>query len=209
MSFLAAKKSSPQTAAIWPAYTGLQLQTATNTLPIPLLWGMSKLAVNIFFYANFRAIPVYTPRQSAGKGAIFGGRGRRRIHLVFSGWNYTADLMMALCEGPIVGVNQVWQGQSTYGDGQFDDDGRRRIGRRLGAVLARTHAVRRRDAQAPWGYLAANYPSAKPRLSRHGLCLRGEFRSRRLGQHRHAELRGARARSSARARMDSTPIRRK
>ena len=42
MSFLAAKKASPQTAAIWPAYTGLQLQTATNTLPIPLVWGMRR-----------------------------------------------------------------------------------------------------------------------------------------------------------------------
>ena len=81
MSFLASKKASPQTAAIWPAYTGLQLQTATNTLPIPLVWGMSKLAVNVFFYANFQAVPVYTPQQSAGKGSIFGGGGGRRRHL--------------------------------------------------------------------------------------------------------------------------------
>jgi hypothetical protein len=98
MSFLAAKKASPQTAAIWPAYTGLQLQTATNTLPIPLVWGMSKLAVNVFFYANFRAVPVYTPQQSAGKGSIFGGGGGG-VTWSLSGWNYSADLMMALCEG--------------------------------------------------------------------------------------------------------------
>jgi hypothetical protein len=41
---------------------------------------------------------VYTPRQSAGKGSIFGGGGGG-VTWSLSGWNYSADLMMALCEG--------------------------------------------------------------------------------------------------------------
>jgi hypothetical protein len=116
MSFLVAKKSSPNSAMVWPSYTGLQLQTATNVLPIPLLWGMSKLAVNIIYYANFRANPVYSPTPMTGKGgALSGSKGGQGYIWSVSGWTYSADLMMALCEGPIVGVNQVYQGQSIYG----------------------------------------------------------------------------------------------
>ena len=207
MSFLAAKKASPQTAAIWPAYTGLQLQTATNTLPIPLVWGMSKLAVNVFFYANFRAVPVYTPQQSAGKGSIFSGGGGG-VTWSLSGWNYSADLMMALCEGPIVGVNQVWQSQSTYG-AQFTTTGGVVSGGGSGlSSLGLTLFDGAPDPSA-LGLSRRELSEPKPRLSRHGLCLRGEFRPRRLGQHRHAELRGSGAALSARARTDSTPIRRK
>ena len=158
MSFLASKKASPQTAAIWPAYTGLQLQTATNTLPIPLVWGMSKLAVNVFFYANFQAVPVYTPQQSAGKGSIFGGGGGGGVTWSLSGWNYSADLMMALWEGPIVGVNQVWQSQSTYGT-QFTTTGGVVSGGGSGLSSLGLTLFDGAPNQAPWGYLAANYSS--------------------------------------------------
>jgi hypothetical protein len=41
---------------------------------------------------------VYTPQQSAGKRSIFGGGGGGGVTWSLSGWNYSADLMMALCE---------------------------------------------------------------------------------------------------------------
>ena len=84
-----------------PEYTGLQIQTAVNTLPIPIVWGMSKLAPNIVWYNNFQAIP-----QGGG-----GGKGGNSPP---SGYDYTADIIMALCEGGIAGVNRIWRGQSTY-----------------------------------------------------------------------------------------------
>ncbi len=37
-----------------PDYTGLQIQTAVNTLPIPILWGTSKLAPNVIWYNDFQ-----------------------------------------------------------------------------------------------------------------------------------------------------------
>ncbi len=154
MSFLSAKKASPQSAAIWPAYTGLQLQTAANTLPVPLVWGMSKLAVNIFFYANFQATPVFTPQQSTGKG--FGGGGG--VTWSLSGWTYSADLMMALCEGPITGVNQIWQGQSVYGT-QFTTTGGVVTGGGSGLSSLGLTLFDGTVGQAPWGYLAAHYPT--------------------------------------------------
>lgn len=165
MSFLAAKKASPHSAAIWPTYTGLQLQTAANVLPIPLLWGLNKAAPNIVFYSNFQAHPLLEAQQQGGKGgALKGGGGGPQI----VGWYYTADLIMALCEGPIVGINQVYQGQAVYG-APFTTTGASHGGvggwtltvgdggsglSAIGATL-----FNGTTPQAVWGYLAATYAS--------------------------------------------------
>jgi hypothetical protein len=84
-----------------PDYTGLQLQTAVATLPIPICYGRQKLAPNVVFYANFR-----TQDVKSGKGGLFAGP--------TASYNYTADIIMALCEGPISGIGYVWRDQSTY-----------------------------------------------------------------------------------------------
>ena len=55
--------------ATTPDYTGLQIQTAVNTLPIPIVWGMSKLAPNVIWYNNFQT------HYGGGKG----GRQRRPV----------------------------------------------------------------------------------------------------------------------------------
>jgi len=160
MSFLVAKKSSPNSAMIWPSYTGLQLQTATNVLPIPLLWGMNKLAVNIIYYANFRANPVYSPTPVTGKGgALSGSKGGQGYTWSVSGWTYSADLTMALCEGPIVGVNQVYQGQSIYGTAYASANGSVSGGGSGLSSLGLT-LFAGSTPQSPWGYLAANNAGA-------------------------------------------------
>jgi hypothetical protein len=113
MGFLGQHRSQ-QSAAQLPQYTGLQLQTATNALPVPLVYGMQKLGVNVIYYANFTPVPVFEPQQSSGKGGVFGGGGGGSVTWQQTGWRYTADLELAICEGPIVDIGQVWSGQSTY-----------------------------------------------------------------------------------------------
>ena len=88
-------------ASTKPDFTGLQIQTATSTLPIPILYGQTKLAPNVVFYANFQ-----THGVKSGKGGLFSSPA--------TGYNYSADVIMALCEGPISGVGYVWRDQSTY-----------------------------------------------------------------------------------------------
>ena len=90
-------------SSLKPDYTGLQLQTATATLPIPIVWGQSKLAPNVVFYANFRTQSV----KSGGKGGLFSSS-------TTTGYNYSADVILALCEGPISQIAYVWRDQSTY-----------------------------------------------------------------------------------------------
>lgn len=159
---LFSSRRSNQDAAVLPQYTGLQLQTATNTLPVPLCYGLTKLATNIVYYANFTAIPIFSAQKRAGKGglgsAIFGGGSKLQI----VGWFYEADLILALCEGPIVGIGQVWQGQSTwlYGAGSPNPSNYT-----LGVNALGTSLYKGAAGQQPWGHLAAQYQIAYPGLA--------------------------------------------
>src|SRR5271165_3747127 len=90
-----------------PDYTALQLQTSVSTLPIPLLWGRNKLAGNVVWYGGFRAVP-----GSSGGGKGGGGKGGAGGSASTASWTYTADLIIALCEGPISSVPLVWKDQS-------------------------------------------------------------------------------------------------
>src|SRR5580704_15140086 len=98
MSFF---RNPDQTAAVTPDYTGLQIQTAVNALPIPLVWGESKLAPNVIWYNNFQS-----DAQSSGGG---GKSGIFRSGSSTTGYTYTAAVIMALAEGPISSINQIWR----------------------------------------------------------------------------------------------------
>jgi hypothetical protein len=78
----------------WPTFTGVQLNVAVNTMPIPILWGAGKLGTNLIEYVDFSG----HKESSGGKG----GKGGTT--------DYTATLELALCEGlvdsvPLVLVN--------------------------------------------------------------------------------------------------------
>src|ERR1700682_5583891 len=87
-------RSGGSQPASTPDYTGLQIQTAVSALPIPIVWGTSKLAANVIWYANFKAIPA----GSSGNAGQY---------------DYKAYVILAICEGPITGIGDVWRGQST------------------------------------------------------------------------------------------------
>ena len=91
-----------------PDYTALQLQTSVSILPIPIVWGQNKIAANVIWYANFKAVPGGNGKGIGGKGGLLGGGASA------SSYTYTADIMMALCEGPISGVGLVWKDLSVY-----------------------------------------------------------------------------------------------
>lgn len=83
-------------------YTGLQVQTAVNTLPVPIVMGLAKLAPNIIDYDDYRAV---SQNQSGG------GKGGGVPSA--TSYEYYATLIMALCEGPIGGVTNIWKGNTT------------------------------------------------------------------------------------------------
>jgi len=80
-------------------YSGLQVQTTSSCVPVPIVYGANVLAPNCFWYENFRAIAQRAGGKSGGKGGT-------------TGYNYACSIMMGICEGPIAGIGQVWQTSS-------------------------------------------------------------------------------------------------
>jgi len=128
-------RTGAKQSAVPPDYTGLQIQTAVNALPVPIVWGESKLAPNVIWYNNFQSIPQQSG-GGGGKGGLFGTAG------TVTGYDYTASIIMALCEGPIAAINQIWRGQSVY----------TMAGLGLSLLTGTT-------PQTVWSYLATSYPA--------------------------------------------------
>lgn len=104
MGFL---QSSANSTASYPQYTGLQLQTSSGAVPIAICYGTNKIAPNVVWTGDFVAHPVYSGGgKGGGKGGVFGGGSSP------TSYNYTAAVVLGLCEGPIKGVGTVWNGQS-------------------------------------------------------------------------------------------------
>lgn len=101
MSFLLGSKNQDAK----PQYTGIQLQTSSSVLPVPLFYGMSRGAANLIWFGDFKAIPQET---KTGKG--FGGS-------QITSYLYSASVQMALCEGGtagITGIARAWADKAEY-----------------------------------------------------------------------------------------------
>lgn len=79
-------------------YSGLQVQTTSSSLPVPIACGANVLAPNCFWYQNFQA----HPQRAGGKGGGKGGGGAT------TGYSYSCAIMMGIGEGPIAGIGKVW-----------------------------------------------------------------------------------------------------
>lgn len=132
MSFLIGAGTN---ASVRTVYTGLQLQTSAQGIPVTLMWGKSRIKPNIFWYNNFQA------HQQSGKGA--GGKGGSKGS---GNYTYTAAVMLGLCEGPILRIEAGWVDQTEYYNGN--------ILTKLGLTLFTGTA-----SQATWSYLTTNYAS--------------------------------------------------
>jgi hypothetical protein len=113
-----------------PKYTGISIQTSTQSLPIPLLWGKKRMGTNLIWYGDFVATPDNS--KKGGKG----GEGKGGAV-----YNYSAAVILALCEGPITGVGTVWQDKTLTTLAN------------LGLTLFTGTA-----SQAAWSYLTTNHP---------------------------------------------------
>jgi hypothetical protein len=145
LAFLFGRKKNDK-----PEYTSLQLQTATNILAIPILWGTNRIAPNVIFYNNFYAEQV--PHGKGGKGGMLGGGSQGAV-------DYHCDLVLALCEGPIKTTRRVWKDRLIFGT--FDINGEQTI-----LIWDQTDngtdplfVFNGYPDQKTWGYFASLYPS--------------------------------------------------
>lgn len=118
-----------------PRLTGVQLQTSSSAVPIPIGWGRNRVSMNVVYTTDFVGTAVY--QKKAGKGG--GGK-------TLSGYNYSAAFIFGLCEGPITGLAQVWNGKALT----------------TTAVLGLS-LFAGTTPQTPWSYVTTAHPSdARP-----------------------------------------------
>lgn len=134
MSFLRAASSVP--SVVTPDFTGLQVQTSSNALPIPIVYGRTRVAPNIIWSGDFKSVPHYSATRT-GKGGIFSSGNSNQL----SGYTYQSALLLGLCEGPISGLVTAYSGQSLSDPYDIVD------GSLPGA-----------SPQRPWSYLVARHP---------------------------------------------------
>lgn len=141
MGLLNSAASSP---ANYPQYTGLQLQTSSGAVPISICYGANKIAPNVVWTGNFASHPVYSGGgKGGGKGGIFGGG-------TASGYDYTAAVILGLCEGPIAGVGTVWNGQSLTNIA---------TGASKSTSFNALTLFNGTTPQSAWGYLTTRFPA--------------------------------------------------
>ena len=115
-----------------PQYTGLQIQTASSALPIPIVYGITRVAPNLIWSANFQTHPQYG--QKAGKGG--GGQ-------TVTGYSYSTALIFAIGEGPISALGTVFKSNGLHNASEF-----------FFSLYTGT------TPQTPWGYLTSSVPQA-------------------------------------------------
>lgn len=129
--------STPNTSAA--SISGMQIQSSVNGKPIPLAFGACKGAGNLVEYGDFVQV---SGGGSGGKGGGKGGGGGSGGGKGgSSSADYNAAVDIALCEGPIAGIGQVWSNKSVNSAGGWGFD-----------VFEGSYP------QSPWGYTVQNPP---------------------------------------------------
>ena len=128
--------SAPTTVT---SYSGLQVQTTSACVPIPIVYGENMLSCNAIWYNNFQA---HLQNGSKGGGKGTGGGATTKSGQVKT-YTYTAAIILALCEGPIHGIGYVWQTSNTPENLAYFG---------LSAFNGTT-------PQTAWSYVTANYPA--------------------------------------------------
>lgn len=88
------------TSTVAEKLANIQLQTSSYGGCLAIIYGTNRVAANLIDYDDFTAVP-HTTTQTVGKG----GGGSTMSQTTYT---YTAGVIMALCEGPIVSINRVW-----------------------------------------------------------------------------------------------------
>lgn len=112
--------------------SGMSIQSSSQGLPIPIVFGQTRLTCNILWYGDFVATE---HTEDVGGGKNFGP------DVTSTTYTYTAGLILGLCEGPIAGVGKIWASKDKV----------------TLTSLGFTAFLGTSD-QAAWGYMTTNHP---------------------------------------------------
>ena len=127
------------TPKVIPEFTGLQVNTAVQVLPIPIIYGCPRISLNLIYFNGFNSQLV--SQSGGGKGG--GGKGGGQQV------EYFATIIMALGEGPIPEILIIYQDQEVWTPNTYPTNGAFYFGGYPG--------------EPPWDYITANWPAdARP-----------------------------------------------
>lgn len=135
-------------------YYGIQVQSAVQALPIPIVYGGPRVSINMIYANGFNA--VRQKQGKGGKGLLSGGKGQPTQYL------YYATLVVALCEGPIQGIIVIYQDANVYFNlTQIQEiDPNTQVGKSGQPNFVPTNAqfFPGGDFQEPWSYITSHWP---------------------------------------------------
>ena len=101
-------------ATLITQYTQLDVQTSAQGLALPIGWGRFAIAGNLIEAGNFQAIPQKGGGGKKGSGGGKGGGGGKGAGKggAVTSYDYKVDVILALCEGPIQGIANVFINQA-------------------------------------------------------------------------------------------------
>jgi hypothetical protein len=120
-------------AASSPMLGPLRVQTSTQGVAIPIVYGTTRINCNVIWYANLTAVDSLA--LASGKG----GSGTSGAEATTT---YTTAVALGLCEGPINGIGTVWANKVAGTAATFNF-----------STLTGTMG------QAPFGYISTFYPA--------------------------------------------------
>ncbi len=121
----------------------LNIQSSAYGVTVPLVYGSNRIAGNMVWYGDFKATPHTTSTSSGGKG----GGGVTQNNTTYT---YSASTLMALCEGPITAVPQIWKDKQLFADIPAGAAAITQLGMSLASGT---------DGQATWAYLTTFTPA--------------------------------------------------
>lgn len=113
---------------------GININQSHYGNAVPLVYGQNRVPMILLWYGNFIATPHTTTTSNGGKG---GGGGSSNTT-----FTYSASMVLGLCEGPVIGVGQVWRDKSITS----------------ASALGFTF-FSGAGGQAVWSYLTTNFPA--------------------------------------------------
>ncbi len=113
-------------------YSGLNIGSSMMDMPVPIFWGQVRLATNAIWYNDFQKKAI----SAKGKGASAKGSQQ---------YDYSAAVILALSEGPIDSIANIWAAGSTTTTTTLSA---------LNMTFFSGTA-----SQAPWSWAVSNYPA--------------------------------------------------
>ena len=125
-------------------YAGIQVQTSSLGIQIPVGWGTFRCRCNLVDYLDFNSV---AQKASSGKGGS-----------TTTGYSYSATIILALCEGPIDTITQVWVDGKNYA---YDSNGSGVANTANASAASQVGLTGATGTvgQAVWSYLTSAHPS--------------------------------------------------